>query len=195
MPIKRLPPIIKRLPPILLRIRVNGPRPWVAAVDSTKDEETGWWGRRFLNSGYTAGGILTIAIPDKDAVYDICFGEKGYRKYIRVTGSESSLDEVTTYDTVSAPDRTPRDYKYTPLDVPVEPPLKSRFAPDRYPDCAFEDDRPIYIPKEDSFYMNVEDINLDDIEDGTPTPRSGKRAPQDMSITHAELTRIVRSHR
>jgi hypothetical protein len=43
--------------------------------------------------------------------------------------------------------------------------LKSRFAPDRYANGAFEDDRPVYIPREDSFYMNADEVNHDDIED------------------------------
>jgi hypothetical protein len=71
---------------VTITIRCNGPKPWVAVCDGAKDKETGYWIRRFFPNRTPINGILTLYIPDKDAVYDICFGKQGYRKTSRSAG-------------------------------------------------------------------------------------------------------------
>jgi hypothetical protein len=70
-----------KLPTPTLNVLVQGPKPWVALVTPDK---FGKPVRNFLDLPRPVEGVLHIPLGVQAAVYDICFGYPGDRKYVEV---------------------------------------------------------------------------------------------------------------
>jgi hypothetical protein len=64
-----------------LKVLVQGPKPWVATVTPDK---FGKPTRKFLDLPRAVDGVLHIPLGREAALYNICIGYPGDRKYVEV---------------------------------------------------------------------------------------------------------------